>query len=101
MTNTFIGVYECSARNFKGNCKWTQITAGDAGTCHSRSFGPGGSFGPDKGITCTVYEQDGCNAKYAKVDGLTFPGTGDCANNDALGKKIPLCPQSWTCRITA
>jgi len=77
-------------------CKWTPLRDGQ---CYNRSVHPrkslcrpwtvllthmtriydsNGSMGPDKGLTCTVYEQKNCNDNgWNTAPGWKYPGTAN------------------------
>ncbi|KIW21424.1 hypothetical protein PV08_02004 [Exophiala spinifera] len=72
---TEVGVYECSHQNWVMPCKWTPLRDGQ---CYNRIYDSNGSMGPDKGLTCTVYEQKNCNDNgWNTAPGWKYPGTAN------------------------
>ncbi|QRV79085.1 hypothetical protein RhiJN_07101 [Ceratobasidium sp. AG-Ba] len=80
------GVFFCTDANFKGNCVY--VSGFNSGQC----VGVGSdfndkvsSFGPDQGITCTIYSDAGCVGRA--TGGVVYPGINNLAdfnNNDAM-----------------
>ncbi|KAK5422395.1 hypothetical protein LTR06_000652 [Exophiala xenobiotica] len=69
---TQLGVYECAHQNWVLPCKWTPLKDGQ---CYDRLYTNMGSMGPDKGLTCTIYEQPHCNDKgWNTAKGFKWPG---------------------------
>jgi len=67
-----LGVYECMNENWILPCIHTPLADGQ---CYNRNYGKTGSMGPDKGLTCTIYEQPDCNDKgWNTVKNWVWPG---------------------------
>jgi hypothetical protein len=60
--------YPCDGQGWMNNC-WL-IT--DPTNCHNRMTNLG-SFGPDKGLSCTMFENRGCTGGVATI---SYPGVG-------------------------
>ena len=72
--NFGFGVYICTVVNWSGACNYhADVTPG---TCYQRSLTPIASFGPDHGLTCTLYDGPNCGRDGAvmKVPGIAWPG---------------------------
>ncbi|KAG9097826.1 hypothetical protein FS749_005382 [Ceratobasidium sp. UAMH 11750] len=86
------GVYFCTDANFSGRCVY--VSGFNSGQC----VGVGSdfndvvsSFGPDHGLTCTIYSDAGCVGRA--TGGVVYPGIynlADYNNNDAMS--------SFSCR---
>jgi hypothetical protein len=71
------------------------------GSCHNWLYGPGGSMGPDKGLTCTIYSAFNCPtaANQHHLDYFQFPGIPDYQKNTWLGQgDIGDGPASYKCK---
>jgi len=67
------GIYACTAENWGGDCYWSAAPLN--GACHTAQHNIK-SYGPDKGLDCSVYETGDCNAAGGKAGGFQFPGEG-------------------------
>ena len=59
-----------------------------------------GSFSPDKGVKCKLYEQTGCDTHYQSLDNVRYPGIPWYQNFSALQVaefhiKGPLAFRCW------
>ncbi|KAG9078917.1 hypothetical protein FRC06_008048, partial [Ceratobasidium sp. 370] len=80
------GVYFCTDANFAGNCAY--VSGMNSGQCVGvgSNFNDNvSSFGPDSGLTCTIYSDAGCKGRA--TGGVVYPGIynlADYNNNDAM-----------------
>jgi hypothetical protein len=82
-------VYRCDGQGWVNNC-WL-IT--DPTNCHNRMTSLG-SFGPDKGLSCTMFENRGCTGRVAAI---SYPGVGSMWDWENKGG---FNVNSWQCRWT-
>ena len=64
-------VYRCDGQGWVNNCYL--IT--DPTNCHNH-YTSLGSFRPDRGLSCTMWEDSGCSGR--KVSTVGYPGIGTC-----------------------
>ncbi|QRV74523.1 hypothetical protein RhiJN_02539 [Ceratobasidium sp. AG-Ba] len=80
------GVFFCTDANFKGNCVYVHgFNSGQCVGVGSDFNDKVSSFGPDQGITCTIYSDAGCVGRA--TGGIVNPGINNLAdfnNNDAM-----------------
>ncbi|KAJ9642502.1 hypothetical protein H2199_004883 [Coniosporium tulheliwenetii] len=79
-----LGVYMCDSANWTGVCRHILLDTPDF-SCHNltaaESNGGVSSFGPDKGVTCLVYDDYGCDSEDdGDMWGFSYPGEGDLAS---------------------
>lgn len=72
------GWLECKQGEFKKPCTWTPSGGRGAKDCHKMIYTegqkhPGGSFGPDKGVTCRLYDSSDC-AQGGRPLNVVYPG---------------------------
>jgi hypothetical protein len=82
-------VYRCDGQGWVNNC----LLITDPTNCHNRMTSLG-SFGPDKGLSCTMFENRVCTGRVATI---SYPGVGymwDWEN------KSGFIVNSWQCRWT-
>ncbi|KAI1610989.1 hypothetical protein EDD37DRAFT_627811 [Exophiala viscosa] len=92
-----LGIYECMNRKFVAPCQWTPLKDGE---CYNRNYGVSGSMGPDKGLTCALYEQPNCNDKgWNRVVPFVYPGIAEYDNSKLLsdGGMVQYGPISVRC----
>ena len=68
------GVYICTVQNWSGQCNY-QANIG-LGQCYVRSLTAIASFGPDHGLTCTLYSGPNCgrSGPAQSISGIGYPG---------------------------
>jgi hypothetical protein len=77
------GVYICTESNWSGACYWEESANG---YCHEYWLGPNTSFGPDRGISCTIHPQSNCQGDSYVA---SYPGTG----------QLDFTGLSWKCEV--
>ncbi|KAK4160697.1 hypothetical protein QBC43DRAFT_337980 [Cladorrhinum sp. PSN259] len=70
-------VFVTSDINFAGRQENLQISTGVCLTLGNGWPNTISSFGPDSGLTCNVFDNDGCNNSAGSVTGIRFPGVSD------------------------
>ena len=91
------GVYICEVENWSGACNYHAEV--NPGTCYQRSLTAVASFGPDKGLMCTLYSGPNCGRYGAvkEVPGIAWPGlnpTRDGQLRNGWGNQVV---ESWSC----
>lgn len=82
-------------------CIYTPVKEGQ---CYNRNYGPNGSMGPDKGLTCVLYEQRDCNDhNWNRARPFEWPGIPDYQASYLLTRHgFPdIGPSSYRCSYTA
>lgn len=70
-----------------------------SGSCHNWIYGPGGSMGPDNGLTCTIYDDFNCPNSELHLDWFQAPGIPDYQKNQWLvGNLMSSGPMSYKCK---
>ncbi|EXJ84221.1 hypothetical protein A1O3_04888 [Capronia epimyces CBS 606.96] len=95
------GVYECMNKNFVLPCIWTPVNNGQ---CYNVNYGSQGSMGPDKGLTCTLYEVGNCNDNgWNTASPFVWPGIPDYQTSYLLTRHgFPdQGPRSYKCTYTS
>ena len=88
------GVYICQGSNWYGDCTWTPVNDGQ---CYPYGMSAGASFGPDRGLDCTVFESGDCDESNL-VGGIRFPGYPDASQYEELKYSgFPDGGQSFKC----
>ncbi|KAJ4512090.1 hypothetical protein HRR75_004990 [Exophiala dermatitidis] len=100
---TVRGMYECMNKNFVMPCTYTPVTSGQ---CYNANYGNQGSMGPDKGLSCTLYERPDCNkinSGWGHAGGFEWPGI----KNYQISYLLTLAgfpdtgPKSYRCTFTS
>ncbi|KAF8599342.1 hypothetical protein BDV93DRAFT_511741 [Ceratobasidium sp. AG-I] len=80
------GVFFCTDADFKGRCVYVRgFSSGQCVGVGSDFNDNVSSFGPDQGMTCTIYSDAGCGGRA--TGGVIFPGINNLAdfnNNDSM-----------------
>ncbi|KEF55841.1 uncharacterized protein A1O9_08592 [Exophiala aquamarina CBS 119918] len=87
-----LGFYECANRMFTPPCKFTDFVPGQ---CYERMYHEYGSFSPDRGVNCKLYERTRCNMNHTadnpqasiqwrQLNDIIYPGIPNYQNNTAL-----------------
>ena len=71
-----LGVYICSAPNWAGVCQYESNVVTN-GHCYVWMMGPDTSFGPDKGLQCTLHTGTDCGGQASHS--IQWPGTAEIA----------------------
>lgn len=68
-------VYQCNGQNWSGKCMLSEYTQGVCGTIFN---GGVGSFGPDPGVSCTLFQGNHCDGSNgAQTAYMNYPGSAN------------------------
>ena len=87
------GIYVCEGEFWEGSCYYSAAPLG--GACHNAQHNIQ-SFGPDKGVTCDLYDNINCNSGDTFFENLSYPGS-EYVFADARVKKSAVWVGSWSC----
>ena len=84
------GYYFCSEAHWKGDCGWQPL-----GQQISWTTGWSGSFGPDHGVVCKIYDDFMCAT--SDVGAIRYPGIADLSTDQTLRQVLVDGPHCVSC----
>ena len=91
------GVYICTVQNWSGLCNYHANIG--LGTCYTRELTALASFGPDHGLTCTLYSGPNCgrSGPAQSIPGVAYPGLNPIRDGMYHNFWSAQSVESWKC----